>query len=320
MEARLVPLNALLGLVTLGDVNSPVLAQAGFRAVGLEVPAVGGAGKVVIDVLLFHEATNHLVQCESKSGANVEEAQAKAYAAMTAQSAVQAACVTLKQRTPPTLETLYVCLADNADRIMLGLQAAEVSFAVLAVGERRLDLHNAEHANDLLRSALAGGISLAAPPSRIIPFDPESPAAEVDRHVLAALVAMLANRASQVSLTGLTERVAPHYGIYAHKAQNRLKSLIESSVNNIIKSGQDRFAYEPRTGMRPEGLVRFLKTPEDFDRRGRTQAYQALGRPGRPARRAPETIPGQLDLLRELDATDNDEEDSSPASEEEGQS
>jgi hypothetical protein len=78
VEARLGPLNALLGLVTGGDVNPAVLARVGFRLAGQEVPAVGDAGKVVIDALLFHEETNHLVQCESKSGANVEERQARA--------------------------------------------------------------------------------------------------------------------------------------------------------------------------------------------------------------------------------------------------
>jgi hypothetical protein len=237
--------------------------------------------------------------------------------ALSAQAAVQAACVTLKQRTTPTLETLYLCVAEHVERIRLGLKTAGVSCSVLAVGGRRIDLHDADFASELLRTAMAGGVSLAAPPSRIIPFDPDSPIEEVEGHVLAALVAMLSNRMPHVSLTGLTEQVAPHYGIYAHKAQNRLKSVVGWAVTKIIAENPDRFAYEPPAKSRPEGLVRFLRTPEDFDRRGRTQAYQALSRVGKGAKgRPPPVSPGQLDLLRELDATDNDEEDSQTVDEE----
>lgn len=52
MHARLKPVNALLGLCIAGDLNPPVLHEAGFRLAGLEIPVLSPAGKVVIDVLL----------------------------------------------------------------------------------------------------------------------------------------------------------------------------------------------------------------------------------------------------------------------------
>jgi hypothetical protein len=286
------------------------LARAGFRLAGLEVPAVGDSGKVVIDALLFHEETNHLVQCESKSGANVEERQAQAYAAMSARAVVQAAALTLKHRVTPTLETLYVCSAGHTERIMFGLKAAGVSCPVLAADGRRIDLHGQDHASHRLRDALAGGVSLPAPPPVLVPFDQDSPVEEVEGRVLAALVAVLANQVAQVSLTGLTESAAPHYCMYAAKAQHKIKSLVGRAVARMVEAAPDRFAYDPPAGPRQEGAVRFLRTPEDLQRRGRTQAYQALSRIGKQtkARREP-VIKGQLDLLRELDATDNGEED-----------
>jgi hypothetical protein len=297
-----------------------VLAQCGFRLAGLEIPAVGSAGKAVIDALLFHEATNHLVQCESKSGANVDERQAKAYAAMSAQSVVQAAYVPLRQRMAPTLETLYLCQAEHVERIRLGLKIANVSFPVLALSPRRLELFDSEFASDLLREALADGATLATQPSRIIPFDPESLVEEIERHVRATLVAMLTNRTPHISLTGLTEQVARHYALYGHKAQHKLRSTIGSAVAAVVAWAPDRFAYDPPARARPEGLIRFLKTPEDFDRRGRTQGYQALSRDGksRRARKHPPN-PNQFDLLGELGMTDNSDEESLSTSNEEGE-
>ena len=309
MEPRLAPVNGLLSLVTTGDVNPAVLAQAGYRVAGLEVPAAMQARKVVIDVLLFHEATNHLVMCEAKAGANIEEEQARTYRDLPPAAAVQAGYVTVKSRTQPTSETLYVCLAKHAERIRRGLKTAGVTFAVLAVGERRIELLDSAYATKAIAVPLAGGVSLAGPPPRIIPFDHESPVEIIERFVRAEMIAMLARRKEHVTITGLTESVARHYGLYAHKAQQALRVKVASAVDRIASAAPDRFAHDRKTGSRPEGLVRFLKTPEDLDPRGRTQAYQALGRPSRPQRPRPATDPNQLDLLQELNIGDNDEED-----------
>jgi hypothetical protein len=319
VEARLLPLNALLGLVTAGDINPSPLADAGFRLVGLEIPAIGAAGKVVIDALLFHEATNHLVQCESKSGPNIKEEQAGAYNAMTANAVVQAAYVTLRHRTVPTLETLYLCLEDNAPRIRQGLNAVGLAFPVLAVGPKRVVLDGPEMASQVLREALQDPVTLVAPPPRIIAFDAESPVEEIEKHVRATLVSLLANRTKHVSLTGLTERAAGHYALYGHMAQNQLKKTVAAAIRAIVVEAPDSFAFDGPTGSRQEGLIRFLKTPEDLDRRGRTQAYQALGRAGKTQKgRKVAVDPNQLDLLGELDVADNNDEEFGAAADEEG--
>ena len=61
MEARLRPVNAVLGLLTPYDVNPAVLANASFTLAGLEIPAVGAEGKVVINVSSFNPTTGLLV-------------------------------------------------------------------------------------------------------------------------------------------------------------------------------------------------------------------------------------------------------------------
>lgn len=124
---------------------------------------------------------------------------------------------------------------------------------------------------------------------------------------------MLTHRREQVTVTTLTETIARHFGLYAHKAQLDLRGRVASAVDRVVATAPERFAHDRRTGSRPEGLVRFLKTPEDLDPRGRTQAYQALGRSGRSRRTAD---PNQLDLLRELEVGDDDEEDTDGPAEE----
>jgi len=79
VEARLLPVNAILGLLRRGDVNPATLFEQGFVLAGLEVPIVGPGGRVDVDIVLFRPASLHLVLLEAKSGSNIEESQATRY-------------------------------------------------------------------------------------------------------------------------------------------------------------------------------------------------------------------------------------------------
>lgn len=140
MEERLLPINALLSLLLLNDVTPPVLADAGFRLAGLEIPAVGAGGAVTIDCLLFHADTNHLVLVEAKSGPNIEVEQAVKYGQLPAPAVVQSAYVTLTVRTQPTVETVYLCLAEHLERVRLGLANAGLTYPIVAVSDSRVAL------------------------------------------------------------------------------------------------------------------------------------------------------------------------------------
>jgi hypothetical protein len=58
VEARLVPVNALIGLVTRDGLNPAALTDAGLELVGLEIPCVTSEGVVVIDTVLANPATD----------------------------------------------------------------------------------------------------------------------------------------------------------------------------------------------------------------------------------------------------------------------
>ncbi len=312
VEPRLRPLNALIGLVTRGDVNPSTLADVGFRLVGLEVPIAGSRGTVTVDAILLHEPSAHLLLCEVKSGANADEDQAVRYAAADPHAVVQAGHVTLPRRVAPTTEVVYVCLGEHLSRIQQGFQAAAVRFPIVAVHGDKITLETVGNMSDHLRAPFAAGpILLQCPPIRFIAFDQYSPLEVIIPFIKSELITALANRIPQVTIAGLAERTAPYYGLYGRRAQGQLRKRVGEAAREIAKANSANFAYDPPTSNR-DGLVRLLKTPEDNDTRGRTQAYQALARRDHTYRRRPRRLdPNQLDLLQELDQAEEtaDEEE-----------
>lgn len=320
MEDRLLPINTLVGLLLPNDVTPPALAEGGFQLAGLEVPAGGTGGSVTIDAVLFHSETSHLVVVESKSGANVEDRQARAYAQLKASDVVQSAYVTLTKRAAPTIEVLYVCLRDQVDRIRLGLEQLEISAPVMSVSAESVRLERDGFAGERLRGVFADGeIRLQGAVPRLIPFDQDSDVEVIKPRVLAALVSAMAQRLPQLTLTSLAERATPQFALYGRQAQQRIRKKVTEAARQIQSADPASFQVVPTTSTR-EGLVRILRTPEDNDPRGRTQAYKAVGRglTIRKKRPKPE-IPGQLDLLAALEARDNDSAEDSTTETKEGE-
>jgi len=169
----------------------------------------------VIDVLLVHELTGHLLACEAKSGANVGEAQARKYAALDAHQVVLAGgSVDLPRRTAPTVEPLFACLAPNSARIRLGLERIGVHAAVLAASPHLITLDNPNYAGDLLANALRKPVHLVAGVPRIIPSDQDSPMDVFRPAVRSVLVARLSRRTPQASSAAIAEETAPMLPAY----------------------------------------------------------------------------------------------------------
>jgi hypothetical protein len=308
VETRLLPLNAILNLLHPFDVNPSVLHDAGFRLAGLEVPIIGSAGKVNADVILLNSDDPHLVLCEVKSGANIEDDQGHRYSGIDLQAVVDSAHVNLPRRTGIDVEKVYICLAENQPRIELGLTAADLPFPLLVVDHRSVELARVEYASDHLLKAFTGGshrVDLLAPVTRIVPFDHDSPPEVISSVVEAELISCLSRRMQQISLRGLTERASRHFPLYGRSAQSQMIKRVRDAVIKIAQSVPGTYAIDPPVGNR-DGIVRLLRTPEDYDTRGRTPAYQALLKRRQRPRGKDSAYPGQTDLLDELDQVDNE--------------
>jgi hypothetical protein len=300
VESRLVPVNAILDLTLADGLNPSPLADAGWAVAALEVPVRVNGETVVCDVVLFNPQAGHLLAVEAKSGANLEPEPGRRLMALTPDLLVIAGGITVPKPVPLRCGVLYACLAGNADRICLGADEAGLRVPVLAVSQSDARLLRPQMADPLLAAALSSPVEWTYPVARIVPFDHESPAEAFDQPVRAELIAAMTQQRPSVTIRALTEQAVRHFPIYGRAAQNRLLRAVRDAARRAAEAEPERFRYERSTGATEE-RVAVLRSPETFERRGRTQGYQAVwgGRASRLRSRA--EIPGQMDLFSELD-------------------
>ncbi|MER7126725.1 hypothetical protein [Micrococcus luteus] len=262
------------------------------------------------DIIIANGDTGHILLFESKCGGNIEPEQCSRYSALNATQVVKNAYIDLRQRNTPTVEVIYACLGQYADRIRLGLDSAGVAFPILSVHDRAITVEGAA-LGEPLREMFSSPVVLKAPPERLIPFDADSSPEIIEPHVYASLVAALSQNLPDISLTALTERSVRHFLLFGTKARGVLVRKVGDVARHIAERAPTTFEYHWPRGNR-DGWVTMLKSPESLDPRGRTQAYQALARPGRSRRSSKKSaiIAGQTDLLDELDRADEGERDS----------
>jgi hypothetical protein len=310
LERRLVPINAFIGLCDPSPPWPLTLADAGFRLAALEVPVVTEAGTVTLDGVADSRATGELLVVECKSGANIEEDQATRLATVQAASVVRSAAISLATPAAPQVEVIYLCLEEDTERIVMGLEKVHWPGAVLALSTTHLRMVRGPLTLPSLRDRFREPIPLRGPPPGFITVDPESPDDAFDRLVRPALVECQANRLPAISITSLTERAVPHLALYGKAAKGALQRKVSQAARRIAAQASDNYLYQPGSPNR-EPMVQILRTPEDADPRGRTQAYQALSRRGGASRRRPRPeAPGQAPLFEYLlnePATDDEE-------------
>lgn len=304
MEPRLQPVNAVLDLLTPDGLNPAPLFEAGWRTVALELPVKTELGVAVCDVVLFHELSGTLLIVEAKSGANIEDAQAGKLARITAPMLVAAAGITLRSEVTLSVELLYACEIRHAERVGLGLTMAKVDAHVLVHATDEIVLVRSPRPDSVLGRILREPVRLARPIANVIPFDHESPDEAFDRPVRAALVAASAQMRPTITIAALTEEVVWHLAIYGKASRSRLTRKVSGAARRAAAAEPQRLRYEPATGLTDPRMM-ILQSPEGFDRRGRTQSYQAMFNERTLSAKRRPPIPGQTDLLAELDRAED---------------
>ncbi|MGW3022759.1 hypothetical protein [Streptomyces sp. NPDC001221] len=266
-------------------------------------------GKVTIDVVLMNEEAGHLLLCEVKSGNNIEDEQALRYGQIDARSVVVAAAITLPQKGNLTVEVVYVCLSEGEERITQGLNAIEVDYPLISVDALRIKLLRTAAASTHLRSAFPGDcVDLIAPPAALIDIDHDSSISDFVKKTRPYLVRAAARRIEEVSVPRICEDLFPFYRRYQPSVRNQIAKRVQAALKQLAQEDPDTYRYESVPDGGPEGVVRLLRKPEEFDNRGRTAAYQSLARVSR-RRRAKPVDPNQLDLLAELGEKAETDED-----------
>jgi hypothetical protein len=305
VERRLLPVNAVLDLALADGLNPAPLAEAGWKVVGLEVPVRTSAGVVVCDVVLFNDANGHLLAVEAKSGANVEPDQARKLAVIDPHDLILAGGITVPKAMPIRCEALFVCLSEHSQRIIRGLSTIGLNAPVLAVDNRVAQLANAHSASPELGEALGEPVEWPYPITSIIRFDHQSPDEAFNEPVQAELVAEISRGRAAVTVRALAEQVTSHFAIYGRRAQGQLVKRVTATARRAAKADPDRLQFQSATGT-TEARILILRSPEKYDRRGRTQGYQSIFA-GRGRRPPPPQAPEQLDLFDVLEEAERAE-------------
>jgi hypothetical protein len=248
---------------------------------GIEVPVRTADGTVVIDVVMFQPERNIILAGEAKSGANVDDEQARRYGGLRADAVVQAASISVRTHGELRIQPLYCCQAENGARVMQGLRVAGVECPVLVFDDESIGHRGSPFTDPSLKEEFAWPVPVEGPPPRIIPVDDQSPGEVFDDLVLAALIAELSKKRAEVMVPVLADQALPHLAVYATAARNRLIRKVDAAARRIARKDDATFEYLGRTRTREHAVVRFLRSPEDAAPQGRTQVYQAIRRPHR---------------------------------------
>ncbi len=308
MDARLIPLNAFIGLVSPAASSWPnPLCTAGYGLVALELPLDASGERVVADAVAFNDDTNQFLVVEAKSGRNIRAEQAKKYSLADARQLVRHTDVTVGGEDKLAIAPLYVCLAENVDRIQQGLEAAGCEYPVLAVGQDRIAMHGAASAPQDSADMFSRPLPVPGWPPAIIRVDADSAASDFDMIASQALIGEVSLGKSQVSSPELAARAIPHLHIYGAGYRNRLIQKVGQALERQCAASPASFRFRPPTANRDYALVDVIDSPERADPRGRTQRYQAIRRRFRgqdmrePSATQQPALFDSLDLGTELD-------------------
>ena len=146
---------------------------------------------------------------------------------------------------------------------------------ILAIGHRDVRLLRPQMASARLSAAFGAPVTWSYPIARVVPFDHESPAEAFDQPVRAELIATMAQGRPSITIRALTEQAVRRFPLYGRAAQGRLLRNVRDAAHRAAEAEPYRLRYESATGVTDE-RVAIVRSPETFDRRGRTQGYQAI--------------------------------------------
>lgn len=193
MEERLVPLNAVLALVSQDGAWFGDLAAQGFRLHALELDVQSSPGVVRADAVLYRLDPNLILLVECKSGRNVEERQARSYMAATPEGIRSRSSIPNEMMGCDHVQVspLYVCLDKYRRDVQRSLRKLRIEVPVLSVGEGRVRLDGPVPAG--LGKFEHNDSSLALPPTRIR-LDDQSPLIELMSVLVRQVVAAAARK------------------------------------------------------------------------------------------------------------------------------
>ena len=299
MDERLIPINGLLALLR-GEGGWPgILQDQGFRRHQLEVPISTPRGDLRADALIYRRQPDLIVLCESKSGRNVEEEQARRYVAADLMSLRRPGAIPpelMRVTGAVAVHPLFVGREEHRANLERGLRHLDIEAPLLTIGAERVRLSGASgiHGLDDFDQHHDGGL----PPGRI-PVDHQSADEELLELLIPEVVAAQARAEEIVSVEAIAASILPEWPILSHGARQSFTGRLEPLMVGLAKGEfRGQFRYERAQGTGDRGRIVIEATPATRDPRGRTQAWQAQQRRAETVlrRRPRKELPGQLSI------------------------
>ena len=275
MDERLIPINGLIALLRGDGGWPPLLREQGFQRHQLEVPISTSLGDIRADALIYRRAPDLIVLCEAKSGRNLEEKQARKYAAADFRSLRRTGAVPLafKRTGEVPVRTLFVGREKHRAELEAGLGHLKIEAPLLTLSAERVRLSGTSGIQGLEDCDVQhdGG----PPPARIA-VDHQSPDRDLLDVLIPSLIAAQARNEDIVAVETLAEGLLAEWSILSHGGRGsfiaRLAKLLESLAAGDMRG---QFRYERMREPHQQGRIILLSTPARHDPRGRTRAWQA---------------------------------------------
>lgn len=309
MDRRLLPLNAVLALVHPDGAWFHDLSDQGFRLHSIELKVQSSAGWVVADAVIYRLDPDVVLLCEGKSGRNVDEEQARKYAAADASALRRGGSLPVNVAHDARVAPLFVVPDDVRSDVEASLQGWGIDAPVLSIarGFARLDGPCPPGVEPFVRDESPR----RWPPGRIR-VDHQSTLEELVELLAQQIVAAQAKREPVLDLEEAASRIYrawPQLSLsgrrdFLRKLKDCARHLASNSLQGVIR-------LEPGNNNVPARIL-VDHTPAALDARGMPQAWQGQARRmaadlGRGGGSPPEEDP-QLSL-DDLDLGEADEGD-----------
>lgn len=277
MDNRLIPVNGVLALLARDGAWFEDLADQGFRLHALELDVQSTPGVIRADVVCYRLDPDLILLVEGKSGRNVEERQARGYAAADVAGIRARANLPndLVGRSRVGVSPLYVCLQEHREDIVAALAVLEIDAPVLSVrsgaalldgpvpaGLQRFDRTNAR---------------LSLPPVRIR-LDRDSPIEEFMAVLLQGIVAAAVRGETHVELADVARSVFnAHWVHMSVQARRDLTGVFKKAATQLGRGELSGFIRLEGSSSVPD-RVAIVDSPAAADPRGAPQRWQALMR------------------------------------------
>jgi hypothetical protein len=269
--------NAVLALVARDGGWFENLSQQGFRLHALELDVQSTPGVIRVDVLLYRTDPDVILLVENKSGRNVEERQARGYAAaeLTGVRSRGGVPNELMGRPDVLVRPLYVCLEEHREDIVRSLAALEVETSILSVGAGRAQLDGPVPPG--LTPFESVDARLGLPPVRIR-VDAESPIEEFMAILVQCVVAADVRGEQHVDLVDVARGAFQGHWVHLSvQAQRELVGRFQKAAGQLSR-GELRGLIRVEGSATVTARVAIVDSPALADPRGAPQRWQSLMR------------------------------------------